>query len=1186
MKPNTMIKRPLTLNLKPSTLISRRDAMKPKFLKNSLVVWVVIIASFSLLTVLPTRVMGQQVFQLPVPYHSQIPQWQWPAWGEPGNPRYPNGWCTVACLDMIFDYYDAMGHPNPPLPQQEIACVANTNNPGGTWEMDARRAAHFSQKSKSLNQPSWPAYWNGIGYSWRGPAGGNRLGYAAVGSDVAGNWKNISNIQGLKNFLLNGCPLIVYLDIDSLNAYADSAETTYENPPDSLAGSCPVTREGHAEVLLGYDDRNPAKPIFIVHDPGIFANGIGGRAIKWPQNLFYNKIWTGRYLYCAPWVINRNPLPLGWGAPAPDNWNVIVGKNLRVDVQGTYPGPVPLKGFYAVNNPVSTLTPGQFVIQAGANPQNLRNVSKTGSASPAPGQWWNGAVRWTLTAPNNGGQYPISIEIKGTTANLNSNSYANYSDDIGKINTYNLSVMKLVVDPGHPPFGGGLRDPWNSAGILWAPQPNPGSICTLKAVIYNYGEVSVPAGAIVNFYYSDPHTCPHYPDYSLVSIGSATIPPIPPGDSAVVGPVLFTPPPTGNSFGESFFDVFATIYCSQDTIQTGWVLEDNNVAVKSFWTAQNPPGVPFTMHFLAKNYLDGPGQMVLGIDREELPSGWTAQLDLPEDSLIPLPPEAEIPVALTVTPSTGYHVEGTVWVYESLYDSAGNFVRTTGGIGLEVKSMFYSENFNDCDISDWTVYTSSGTFGTTNTQYVSPPCGLRMYSQSSGYAWGRTPNLTVDTTQDFTISTYFKVPNANNHWFWVLSNQWVELVIDYNTDLRAYQGSQGPTLNVATLTANQWYHVKAKVHPATSNYDVYVDGVYKTTAKFPGNYLRYLRLGEFESGGSNYGEGYWDDLLVYPERSYILGDVTGDSLIDASDVVYLLNYLFVGGPAPQPWQAGDVTWDGVVDIADVVYLLNYLFVGGPAPSSKRENPFTSLGLNKLNHDLGKAKIGLSMPTLPEGNLRRIEQGYEILVLGKFDRDIAGIQLEISYDPNELTLLKPELTSLSSGLSIFYGGKDGLQKIGIVDLSGRNIIPAGEGTLVILKAKGNDLGSIRIEKAILVDRGAKHLQVEILPNMPTKTENSTAKIPDHFALAQNNPNPFNPETNIDYALSKNTDVKLTIYNILGEKVKVLVDEHQTAGYKKALWDGRDLNGEKVASGVYFYWLETKEFSEVKKMLLLK
>jgi hypothetical protein len=64
---------------------------------------------------------------------------------------------------------------------------------------------------------------------------------------------------------------------------------------------------------------------------------------------------------------------------------------------------------------------------------------------------------------------------------------------------------------------------------------------------------------------------------------------------------------------------------------------------------------------------------------------------------------------------------------------------------------------------------------------------------------------------------------------------------------------------------------------------------------------------------------------------FMRGDANRDGVIDISDVVYLLNYLFVGGPAPVPLEAGDVTCDGVVDASDLVYLLNYLFVNGPPP---------------------------------------------------------------------------------------------------------------------------------------------------------------------------------------------------------------------------------------------------------------
>jgi hypothetical protein len=66
-------------------------------------------------------------------------------------------------------------------------------------------------------------------------------------------------------------------------------------------------------------------------------------------------------------------------------------------------------------------------------------------------------------------------------------------------------------------------------------------------------------------------------------------------------------------------------------------------------------------------------------------------------------------------------------------------------------------------------------------------------------------------------------------------------------------------------------------------------------------------------------------------KPFSRGDVNQDGSIDAGDLIYLLNYLFVGGPEPQPWESGDVNCDGIVDSSDMVYLLNYLFVGGPPP---------------------------------------------------------------------------------------------------------------------------------------------------------------------------------------------------------------------------------------------------------------
>ena len=79
------------------------------------------------------------------------------------------------------------------------------------------------------------------------------------------------------------------------------------------------------------------------------------------------------------------------------------------------------------------------------------------------------------------------------------------------------------------------------------------------------------------------------------------------------------------------------------------------------------------------------------------------------------------------------------------------------------------------------------------------------------------------------------------------------------------------------------------------------------------------------------------ELLLVPAHKisvrYIkTGDANGDGNLSVSDVVYLVNYLFKGGPPPDPLEAGDANCDGLVNVADVIYLINYLFKGGPAPA--------------------------------------------------------------------------------------------------------------------------------------------------------------------------------------------------------------------------------------------------------------
>ena len=91
----------------------------------------------------------------------------------------------------------------------------------------------------------------------------------------------------------------------------------------------------------------------------------------------------------------------------------------------------------------------------------------------------------------------------------------------------------------------------------------------------------------------------------------------------------------------------------------------------------------------------------------------------------------------------------------------------------------------------------------------------------------------------------------------------------------------------------------------------------------------------------------------------------------------------------------------------------------------------------------------------------------------------------------------------------------------------------------------------------------------------------SQFPSRFALHQNYPNPFNPGTTIKYELPTSTMVKLSVYDLLGREVSVLVNERKDAGVHEARFDGS-----KLASGVYFYRLHAGGFVQSKGLLLLR
>jgi hypothetical protein len=98
--------------------------------------------------------------------------------------------------------------------------------------------------------------------------------------------------------------------------------------------------------------------------------------------------------------------------------------------------------------------------------------------------------------------------------------------------------------------------------------------------------------------------------------------------------------------------------------------------------------------------------------------------------------------------------------------------------------------------------------------------------------------------------------------------------------------------------------------------------------------------------------------------------------------------------------------------------------------------------------------------------------------------------------------------------------------------------------------------------------------------------SAINSPKTFRLNQNYPNPFNPVTNLSYDLLEDSYVSVTIYDLLGNVIKNLVNANQSSGYKSVQWNATNDRNESVSAGLYLYTIQAGEFRQTKKMVLLK
>ena len=199
--------------------------------------------------------------------------------------------------------------------------------------------------------------------------------------------------------------------------------------------------------------------------------------------------------------------------------------------------------------------------------------------------------------------------------------------------------------------------------------------------------------------------------------------------------------------------------------------------------------------------------------------------------------------------------------------------------------------------------------------------------------------------------------------------------------------------------------------------------------------------------------------------------------------------------------------------------------------------------------------------------------------------LRGYGAVVEYDPAVFRLVRvddAESALRADGMEALLLNREGNGEVLVA--GSRTTGAAGvEGLLAELRFEPlvpEAVGLFRIREALVRRTDGRVVQPRELGTVEGRW------VPQVFVLQPNFPNPFNPSTTIRYQLPVGSEVSLEIYDVLGQKVRTLVSGKQAAGFHRMVWDSRDDSGRQVAAGAYLYRLRAGDFTQVRKLMLLK
>ncbi|RKY83814.1 hypothetical protein DRQ09_09485, partial [candidate division KSB1 bacterium] len=417
------------------------------------------------------------------------------------------------------------------------------------------------------------------------------------------------------------------------------------------------------------------------------------------------------------------------------------------------------------------------------------------------------------------------------------------------------------------------------------------------------------------------------------------------------------------------------------------------------------------------------------------------------------------------------------------------------------------------------------------------------------YAWSipvpvLLPDTTIALNQQFTIPSSILIPINYITSF--------ELTLEYNDSILNFLGYNFDNSNITNLSS---FLIEDNILPGevriagASNQSTWLTGL--------GRFIDFKFEVKPEASVGDVSNLKFTKLIfddgITPVKGIngkvtiivLFGDISGDETISALDASYILQSV-VGllTLTSEQESKADVSYNGVISSYDAALILQY--VAGYISTFPVESALFSKPTRMKN---------VKIVVKPEENENYIT--YNLYT--KNLKDVVAGEFSIKFDPAELEFESYKVTPgvknlivekniIKNSLNLAFASANPIQGNKLISIKFR-------------KKEGFKSGTISFEKFMLND---SHIN---------KIDFTSRTIPEKFDLFQNYPNPFNSETVIKFQLPEPGRVSLIIYNLLGQKIRTLVDSYKNSGYYSIKWDGKNDTGERVSSGIYFYKIQT-------------